>query len=98
MKKEKSIKVKVISIFTILCALIVLINASLSLILPFYLSYKYNIDTRGASVGIIGSADGLTAVFVSGQSSFHWYTAVFALFMVLGIIYLVINKRKKSRN
>jgi len=97
MKREKSIKVKVISIFTVLCALIVLINVSLSLLLPFYLSYKYNIDTRDAhSVEIIGSADGLTSVFVSGHSSLHWYTAVFALLTVLGIIYLVNNKRNKN--
>lgn len=99
MKKAKSIKVKVIAIFTVLCALIALISAFFNFLLPLYLSYKFNIDTRGAgSIGIIGGADGPTAIFVSGQISPHWFTTAFVLLTLLGIMYLVVAKYKKNQN
>jgi Na+-transporting methylmalonyl-CoA/oxaloacetate decarboxylase beta subunit len=97
MKKEKS--TKMIAIFTVICALVSLISAFFSSLLPLYLFYKFNMDTRSAgSIGIIGGADGPTAVYVSGQSSSHLFSAIFALLAVLGIIYLVIAKYKKNHN
>lgn len=97
MKKEKSIKM--ITIFTVICALVAFIRLFSSYLLPLYLSHKFNIDTRNAgSTGIIGGADGPTAIYVSGQSSSHLFTAIFALLTILGFIYLVVIKYKKNHN
>ena len=99
MKKEKSIWVKGITVFTILCALIAFIGVFADFLLPLYLSYKFNVNTRDASsIGIIGGADGPTAIFISGQFSFRLLTIIFALLTVLGIVYLVINKYSKNHN
>jgi len=96
MKKEK--KAKVVAIFTVICAFVAFISAFFSLLLPLYLSYKFNIDPGNAgSIGIIGGADGPTAIYVSGSSS-HVFTVFFALLTILGIIYLVIDKYKKIHN
>jgi len=63
MKKEKSIKIKVIAIFTILCASISFISVFSGSFLSLYLFYRFNIHTRDAgSTGIIGGADGPTAI------------------------------------
>lgn len=97
MKKEKSIKM--ITIFTVICALVAFISLFFSSLLPLYLSYKFKIDIRNAgSIGIIGGADGPTAIYVSGQSSSHLFTAIFALLTILGFIYLVVIKYKKNHN
>ena len=95
MKKEKS--TKMITIFTVICALVAFISLFFSSLLPLYLSYKFKIDIRNAgSIGIIGGADGPTAIYVSGQSSSHLFTAIFALLTILGFIYLVVIKYKKK--
>ncbi|MDK2801606.1 MAG: hypothetical protein PWQ70_3225 [Clostridiales bacterium] len=97
MKKEKS--TKMITIFTVICALVAFISLFFSSLLPLYLSYKFKIDIRNAgSIGIIGGADGPTAIYVSGQSSSHLFTAIFALLTILGFIYLVVIKYKKNHN
>jgi len=101
MKNEKPIKVKAITIFTVLCGIITFISIFLGRLLPLYLSHKFNAGTGNVgsgSVGIIGGADGPTAVFVSGQSSFHLFTAIFALLTILGVIYLVVIRYKKNHN
>jgi len=95
MKKEKS--TKMITIFTVICALVAFISLFFSSLLPLYLSYKFKIDIRNAgSIGIIGGADGPTTIYVSGQSSSHLFTAIFALLTILGFIYLVVIKYKKN--
>ncbi|SHJ97492.1 Na+-transporting oxaloacetate decarboxylase beta subunit [Geosporobacter subterraneus DSM 17957] len=97
MKKEKS--TKMITIFTVICALVAFISLFFSSLLPLYLSYKFKIDIRNAgSIGIIGGADGPTTIYVSGQSSSHLFTAIFALLTILGFIYLVVIKYKKNHN
>lgn len=99
MKREKQIKDKVIAICTALCALIAIFSALSDMLLSLYLYNRFNINAKNAgSTGIIGGADGPTAVFISGEISSDWFTAVFAFLAVLGIIYLVINKYKKIHN
>ncbi|HHX24314.1 MAG: sodium ion-translocating decarboxylase subunit beta [Tepidanaerobacteraceae bacterium] len=91
MNKVKS--TKIITIFTVISALAAFISAFFSSLLPLYLSYKLNIDTRNASsIGIIGGADGPTAIFVSARSSSHLFTIIFVSLTILGVIYLVIAK------
>ena len=96
MKKEKSLIVRVVTVFTIICALVTFISAFSSSLLSLYLSYRFNINTRDASsIGIIGGADGPTAIFISGKSSFQLFTA---LLTILGGIYLVVIKYKNKHN
>ncbi|PNT90320.1 MULTISPECIES: sodium ion-translocating decarboxylase subunit beta [Clostridia] len=96
MKKEKSIKM--ITIFTVICALVAFISLFSSYLLSLYLSHKFNIDTRDAgSIGIIGGADGPTAIYLSGQISSHWFTVVFTTLAILGIIYLIFAKNSVKK-
>jgi Na+-transporting methylmalonyl-CoA/oxaloacetate decarboxylase beta subunit len=96
MKKEKS--TKMITIFTVICALVAFISLFFSSLLPLYLSHKFNIDTREAgSIGIIGGADGPTAIYLSGQISSYWFTVVFATLAILGIIYLIFAKNSVKK-
>ena len=69
MKREKSLKVKVVIILTVLCALITFISAFPSLLVSlFYLFNKTNIDIRDASsIGSIGGADGPTAILYQAR-------------------------------
>jgi len=48
------------------------------------------------TAGVIGGADGPTSVFVSGGSSFCWFAAAFAVLTLLGIIFLIINKKNNK--
>ena len=96
MKKEKIMKA--IAILTILCGLLTFISLFTSYLLSLYLSHKFNIDTRDAgSIGIIGGADGPTAVYLSGQISSHWFTVVFTTLAILGIIYLIFAKNSVKK-
>ena len=96
MKKQISI---IITALTVICALIALVSAFSGPLLSLYLSNKFNIDTKDASsIGIIGGADGPTAIFVSEHNNSHWFTAVFALLTILGVIYLLKTKHSENRN
>lgn len=87
-----------ITIFTVICALVAFISLFSSYLLSLYLSHKFNIDTRDAgSIGIIGGADGPTAVYLSGQISSHWFTVVFTTLAILGIIYLIFAKNSVKK-
>lgn len=89
---------KIITILTVLCGLFTFISISFPCLLQLYLSYKFNMDTKNASsIGIIGGADGPTAIYLSSQLSSRFFTAVFALLTILGIIYLFVVKYKKNR-
>lgn len=94
MKKGKS--KKVISILTVICALITLVCIFSDSLLKLYLSFRFKRNLMNAgSVGIIGGADGPTAVFVAGKLSLHWFTAIFALLTVLGIAYLIVTGKRR---
>lgn len=97
--KGKSLKVKVVTVFTVIFAVLALISAFSDLLLKTFLSSRFNVNTTDAgSTGIIGGADGPTAIFVSGSIPSGWITAFFALPAVLGIIYLIFARYKKSYN
>lgn len=87
---------KIVIILTVFCAAAAAFGILYEYLLPLYLSYKLNKDLRDASaIGIIGGADGPTTIYLSGSVS-PGITAVFAVFAVIGIAYLVITKRKHS--
>lgn len=90
---------KVITIFTIIFGIMALICGFFSFILPHHLSSFVNKTANDVgSVEVIGGADGPTAIFLSGSTSFHWFFVIFALLTVLGITYIVTTKHKKNHN
>lgn len=95
MKKERI--TKAVGILTIISAVITLISGIFNFLLPMYLLHKFQIDANGASsIGIIGGADGPTAIYVAGQSSSYSITVIFVLITIAGIAYRIfIIKPKK---
>jgi len=66
MKKDKSIKLTLLTVSTVLWALAALISAFSNSILSLYLSNRFNLDVRNTvSVGVVGGADGPTVIFLS---------------------------------
>lgn len=81
---------KIITVLTIISAIIALVSASFSFILRMYLSYRFNIDSNSAaSIGIIGGSDGPTSIFVTGTSSSSYITIIFGLLSMVGFVYLI---------
>ena len=54
-----------------------------------------SLNTDALSLGIIGGADGPTAIFVTTQVGFHWELAVMAALLVAGIAGFLWLSRKK---
>jgi Na+-transporting methylmalonyl-CoA/oxaloacetate decarboxylase beta subunit len=81
-------KTKVVTTLTVIAAIITIISATYEFLLPMVLSVVLNFDTKDAvSVGIIGGADGPTAIYITGGAPQRLITTVFALITVAGIIY-----------
>jgi len=93
--KKKSIRV--ITVFTVVCALVAIASALFNSLLPLYLAYKFNVGMgnikNASSIGIIGGSDGPTAIFISGQSNPYLITIIFAFLAVVGVVFLIANKR-----
>ncbi len=58
----------------------------------------FSVETRGdAAVGIIGGADGPTAIFITSGPGIDWDHIIFAILGIVGIIgYLRLRKCKKK--
>jgi len=94
--KGKTLKV-VVAVFTVIFAILAIVSAFSGLLLKLYLSREFNMDMKdAASIGIIGGADGPTVIFLSGNIPSGLHTAIFALLAVSGIIYLVVERFKKT--
>lgn len=46
-----------------------------------------------SSIGIIGGADGPTAIFISGNPIFVIIEIILILFLIFGVFYLIFKKR-----
>ena len=87
----------VIGILTVICGLTALISAFFHPLLTLYVANKTNINIKNpGSVGIIGGSDGPTAIFVTNQNHSFWFTFLFTLLTILGVIYLIIEKQKRA--
>jgi Na+-transporting methylmalonyl-CoA/oxaloacetate decarboxylase beta subunit len=87
-------------ILTVIMAVITIICAAYEFLLPGFLSFALHFDTKEASsIGIIGGADGPTAVFLTGRLPVRVFTAVFALFTAAGILcrHLLLKGQNHSR-
>lgn len=90
MKKSK----KVIALLTIITSLITFISLSYNCFLQKYASYRFNINSKQAvSIGIIGGADGPTAIFIASKSYSNAITIISALLSIIGFVYLFYIKR-----
>jgi Na+-transporting methylmalonyl-CoA/oxaloacetate decarboxylase beta subunit len=89
--------VKIITILTVITAVITVISAAYEFLLPGFLSFVLRLDAKEASsIGIIGGADGPTAVYLTGQPPLRMITAVFALLTAAGTIcrHLLLKEEK----
>lgn len=86
---------KIIIVLTVITTIITIVSASWKLIMRMYIQYRFQIsnDNSASSIGIIGSADGPTAIFISGSRYSNSITIICALLSVLGITYLLITKK-----
>ena len=91
---EKEKLRKVIAILTIITTIITLINVGFNFLIPMYLSHKvYNELGKGSTIGIIGGADGPTAIYLTSQSSSYISTIIFVLLSISGVLYLCFSKK-----
>lgn len=90
---------RIVRVLTIICALITLLSVFYKSLLKLYFSYKFNTDIKDASaVGIIGGSDGPTEIFIGSQSTTHWVPIIFAILTVLGVVYLIVDRRRDKYN
>ena len=48
-----------------------------------------------SSIGMIGSADGPTAVFVAASPGVNWLLGCLALLLAAGVLFIVLRRKKK---
>ncbi|HHW31059.1 MAG TPA: hypothetical protein GXX20_05200 [Clostridiaceae bacterium] len=85
---------KLIFALTTINIIITLISVFSNYIIRIFLSYKLNSEAaRAGTIGIIGGADGPTAIFISSNPSPYIITVISALLSIAGIIYLVFSRR-----
>lgn len=95
--KKKLIK-RAITLLTVICTAITIINIAYNFLLPLFLSYKFKFDlNKASSVGIIGGADGPTTIYLASSQSSHFVSIIIALLSILGITYLIYMKRKDKQ-
>ncbi|MGE4283897.1 MAG: sodium ion-translocating decarboxylase subunit beta [Clostridia bacterium] len=91
---EKTRLIKSVTILTIITTVITLVSAAFDFLMSRYLSHKFHMDASNASsIGIIGGADGPTAIFVTGKASLHLITIIFGLFSIAGIVYRIFTRK-----
>ncbi len=49
---------------------------------------------EASSIGIIGGADGPTAIFLAGKTSFNFMAYIVAFIAIGGIIYLIMTRKE----
>jgi Na+-transporting methylmalonyl-CoA/oxaloacetate decarboxylase beta subunit len=78
---------RVVTILTVITALITVVSAAYEFLLPTFISKTLHPGLgKTVSIGIIGGADGPTAIYLTGQPPFRMITAVFALLTAAGIL------------
>ena len=92
---------KIIVALTIITTIITIVSASWEFIMRMYIQYRFQISTdnynSASSIGIIGGADGPTAIFLSGKQYSSIITLLFALLSAVGIIYLILTSKRNHR-
>lgn len=90
---------KLLTVLTVICALITVISLFFDILLSLYAWGKFNAYIKDSNtIGITGGADGPTAIILAGKFTSWWISVVFAMFTVLGIIFLVSTKDNANGN
>ena len=85
MKRKRA--ARVVTILTVITAVITIIGAAYEYLLPGFLSFVLHFNAKEASsIGIIGGADRPTAIFLTDWPPVRVITAVFALLTAVGIL------------
>jgi Na+-transporting methylmalonyl-CoA/oxaloacetate decarboxylase beta subunit len=62
-----------------------------------FLSFIFDSNLNdAASIGIIGGSDGPTSIYVGNPQSSYLITVIFTLLSIIGIVFLIITKKKKD--
>ncbi len=97
MKKERISRI--FKIGTLVCGAVTLVLTVWHYLLPKWLLYRMGASFNGPSaIGIIGSADGPTSIFVSGSVNAAELIIGFGLVTLLGIIGIIYFKVKKTQS
>ena len=93
---RKDIILKIIKISTIICGIIALVCGTSPFLLPRLSAslLQISINKEASSVGIIGGADGPTAIFLTTSSPPFLYTTVFAILTAMGLVFQIIIKKR----
>jgi len=92
LKKRKL--TRIVLILTLIAGIITFTRVSFSFLFPMYLSHKLGLNVNDASsIGVIGGADGPTAIYIVNQSSTHWITAIMGVITIIGIVYLILERK-----
>jgi Na+-transporting methylmalonyl-CoA/oxaloacetate decarboxylase beta subunit len=86
-----------IIVLAITAAAITIIRAAYNFGIRMFALYKFNSDSnKGYSIGIIGSSDGPTSIFVSDIPSSNYIAIIFVLLIItVALCLFFINKLKK---
>ena len=86
-----------IAILTVLSGIMVVFHAVIFYIVPKYLLSRYlGIFDGAASIGIIGSADGPTSIYLV-DTAYEASIPVFLVLFIAGILYFILMKYRKNR-
>lgn len=86
-----------IALLTVLSGVIVIYHLVIFYLAPLYFTVKYRQDLKGAaSIGIIGSADGPTSIYVFNTVS-RFYFPVFLILFIAGTMYFILRKLRRKR-
>ena len=89
---------QLVMVITVITGMMTFLRLSISILLPKYISYKLNLNLNTASsIGIIGGADGPTAIFLTSKLSPYLTTGIFALITVGGMIFLILNRSSEIK-
>ena len=71
-----------------------LVFATITIIVVILALSVGNVCANDASIGIIGGADGPTAIFIAGPN-LSWFTIAVSTILIIAIAVLIIKKLKK---
>ncbi len=85
---------KLVKVVTVMTGIMTIFHLAFNFLLSKYIEYKLSVDINEASsIGIIGGADGPTAIFLASPSYIN-LTAIFPVITIAGIVYLILNRKE----
>jgi len=85
---------KAVIVIAIIATIGALTSASLRFGIQMYIFNRFHIKAdQAGSIGIIGGADGPTAIFLTGSSPLYLATIVFTLLSIVGFLYIFFTRK-----